>query len=163
VEHERAVGEVVELGFVVALGARAGLDALGVKPPVDRVRADFTGMQLGPELREADVVLPAAERAGPMPGGEGGRLVEEEELREAPGLQERTALPAAELESASDPALAVVASADPAGVVVKAATVPVDQTARGVCDQLAQRCDPVLQRHPRDHRERGIAAETWNN
>ena len=43
---------------------------------------------------EAVVVLPPAERTRPVPGGEGGRLVEEEELGEAPGLQERAAQPA---------------------------------------------------------------------
>ena len=67
-----------------------------------------------------------------MTGGERRRLVEEEELGEASGLQQRAALPAAELEPARDPAPSVVAAADPPGVVVEAATVPVDQAARGV-------------------------------
>jgi hypothetical protein len=31
---------------------------------------------------------------------------------------------------------------------VEAATVPVDQAARGIGDELAQRRHPVLQRHP---------------
>jgi hypothetical protein len=32
---------------------------------------------------------------------------------------------------------------------VKAATVSVDQAATWICDQSAQRCHPVLQRHTR--------------
>ena len=57
VHDERAVGKLVERGFVVTLRARAGLDALAVKLRVDRVRADLAGMQLRPDLREADIVL----------------------------------------------------------------------------------------------------------
>ena len=83
-----------------------------------------------------------------MPGGERGRFVEEEQLREAPGPQQRAAPPVAELEPARDPAAAVVAAADAPFVVVEAATVPVHQAARGVGDELAERRDPVLQRHP---------------
>ena len=98
-----------------------------------------------------------------MAGGERRRFVEEEELGEASGLQQRTALPAAELEPARDPAPAVVAAADAPFVVVEAATVPVDQAARGVCDELAQRCDPVLQRHPGIIANAESPRETWNN
>lgn len=81
-----------------------------------------------------------------MPGGERGRLVEEEQLGEAAGLEERASLPAAELEPARDPALAVVAPADATGRVVEAAPVAVDQVTVGDRNQLAERGDPVLQR-----------------
>ena len=148
------------------LSARRRLDALGMKLRVDRVRADLAGMKLAPELREAAVVLAAAERARAVPPSEGRRFVEEEELREASGLQQRAALSAAELEPAGDPALAVVASADPPGLVVEAAAVSVDQAARGIRDEVAERSDTVLQRHARNHRERKITdvqPETWNN
>jgi hypothetical protein len=80
---------------------------------------------------------------------ERGRFVEEEELREAPRLHERMAVPAAEREPAGDPALAVVATADPAAIVVQAAAVAVHETARRVGDQLAERCDTVLERRRR--------------
>src|SRR5687767_14206576 len=81
-----------------------------------------------------------------MPGREGGCLVEEEELRELAWLEQRPAFPAAELEPAGDPALPVVTPSDAAGLVVKAAAVAVDEPTCRVGDQLAERCDPVLQR-----------------
>jgi hypothetical protein len=84
-EDERAVRKLVERGFVVELPARVGIDSLGVELPVDRVRAYLTRVQLGPDLREADVVLPPAQSARPVPGGERRRFVEEEELGEASG------------------------------------------------------------------------------
>ena len=127
--------------------ARAGIDAFRVQLRVDRVRAHLAGMQVAPDLAKAHVVLPPAQRAGTMPGGERGRLVEEEELGEAAGLEQRPPQPAAELEPAADPALAVVAPADAARFVMEAAAISVDQATRRVCDQLAERCDPVLEGH----------------
>src|SRR5205823_11534354 len=56
---------------------------------------------------------------------------------------------------ACDPALAVVPAAAATARVMEAAAVPVDETARGVRDQLAERRDPVSQwhlRHPRFRR-----------
>src|SRR6266540_3044712 len=70
---ERAVGQVLEARLVLALRARAGRDALAVELRVDRVGAALTGVQLAPDLAEAVVVLPAAERARAVPGGEGRR------------------------------------------------------------------------------------------
>ena len=139
---------------MVELCARHGVDALTVQLRVDRVRADLTGMDRAPDLAEAVVVGAPAERTRAMTGGEGGRLVEEEELGEAARLEQRPALPAAELELAGDPAPAVVAPADAAALVVEAAAVAVDQAARGICDELAERRDAVLQRHRR-HRNAG--------
>jgi hypothetical protein len=86
-------------------------------------------MEVAPDCGEADVVLAAAESTGPVPGGERCRLVEEEELGEAAGLQQSRALPAAKLEPARDPALSVVAAPDAAGLVVKAAAVSLHETA----------------------------------
>ena len=82
-----------------------------------------------------------------MPGSERGRLVEEEELGEAARLEQRLAVPAAELEPAGDPALPVESPYDPARRIVETAAVSVDEAASGICDQLVQRRDAVLQRH----------------
>ena len=60
-----------------------------------RVGADLAGMELPPEREQPEVVVAPAVRAGAMPGGEGGRLVEEEQLRETAGLQQRPPKPAA--------------------------------------------------------------------
>src|SRR5690242_20493538 len=91
-------------------------DPLLVQLRVDRVRS------LHPEeLAETVVVLTAAERARPMTGCERRRLVQEEQLRELPGPEERRAPPAAELEPAGDPALRRVAAPDPPLGVVEAA------------------------------------------
>ena len=88
-----------------------------------------------------------------MPGRERGRLVEEEELGEPSRLHQRRAVPAAELEPAGDPALAVVAPPDAPALVVQTAAVPVDEPARRVGDELAERRDPVLERHAREPRQ----------
>ena len=50
---------------------------------------DLVGAGGAADREEAPIVVAAAERARAMPGGEGGRLVEEEELGEFPGLEER--------------------------------------------------------------------------
>ena len=64
-----------------------------------------------------------------------------------PGCSSGRALPAAELEPAGDPALAREAPADAPALVVEAAAVAVDEAARRVGDELAERRHPVLQRH----------------
>lgn len=122
-------------------------DALGVELLVDPVRSDRARMQSRPDLGEADVILPSAERAGAMPRGERGRLVEKEELREAPRLEQRFPPPASELETTRDPALPGETSPDPTRLVVKAAAVAVDEAPRRVHDELTQRRHAVLQRH----------------
>ena len=103
------------------------------------------------ERHEPVVVLAPAERAGPVAGGERGRLVEEEQLREPARLQQPRPLPALELEPAADPALDGEAAPDPAGLVVEAAAVAVDETPGRVGDQLAERRDAILQRHRLEH------------
>ena len=82
-----------------------------------------------------------------MAGREGSCFVEEEELGVAARPQERCAMPAAELEPAGNPALAVVAAKTAPVCVVQAAAVAVHEAARRVGDELAERCDAVLQRH----------------
>ena len=149
VQDEGAVWETVEGCLVVSLAVGVGVGPFVVELCVDRVGSELAGVELVPEGGEAGVVLVAAQRAGAVAGGEGGCFVEEEELGEASGLHQRPALPAAELEPAGDPAFADRATADPAEFVVEAAPVSVDQATPWVCDQLAERCDPVLQRHIR--------------
>src|SRR5439155_794137 len=117
-------------------------EPLLVQPLVDLVRAARSG-----EREESLVVLAPAERAGAVPGRERGRLVEEEQLGEPPRLQQRLPPPAAELEPAGDPALRRRAPANPPVVVMEAAAIAIDEPAGGVGDELAERSDPVLQRH----------------
>src|SRR5262249_4583238 len=105
------------------------------------------GVVRAPEVGEAPIVLAAAERARPVPGGERRRLVEEEQLGEAARLQQRRPAPAAKLELARDPAPHGEAAADRAGRVVQAAAVAVDEPALGRLDQLAERRDAILTRH----------------
>ena len=124
----------------------SAVSALLVELRVHRVGADLFGMELAPERAEANVVLAPAQRAGTVAGSEGGRLVEEEELREPPRLQQRLPMPAAELEPARDPALAVVCPTDSTGGIVQAAAVAVHEAARRIGDQLAEGRDPVLER-----------------
>ena len=129
------------------LRARFGRDALPVKSRIDRVRARVPWMKPRPDREETPVILAAAEGARTVSGGESRSLVEEEELGKAPGLHQRMPMPASKREPAGDPALAVVAAANAPARVVQAAAVPVDEAAGGVGDQLAERRDPVLQRH----------------
>jgi hypothetical protein len=147
VEDERSVRKLVDLRVMPALSARVRIDPLGVELGVDRVGSALSGMKAGPDRRETDVVVAAAERAGTMPGGEGRCLVEEEELREASRLKERRAVPAPEPQAARDPVLAVVPPPDVPGVVVEAAAVSVDEAAPRVGHQLPEGSDPVSQRH----------------
>ena len=118
-----------------------------VKLSVDRVGSDLAGVKVAPDRDQAVVVLAPAERARAMPGREGGRLVQEEELGEPARLQQRTALPSPKLQLAGDPPLPVVASPDASELVVQAAAVAVDETTAGIGDQLAERRHSVLQRH----------------
>ncbi len=129
------------------MAAGRGVDTLRVELRVHRVRAPLARMELPPDLLEADVIVAPAEGARPVTRGERGGLVEEEELGELPRLEERPALPPLELEPAGDPPSDRIAPADTTLVVVQAAAVPVHEAACRIGDQLAERRDPVLQRH----------------
>src|SRR5262249_54340671 len=103
-QDEGAVRQRAERRAVESLFARTRQPP-GVKLFVERVGAPLVGMELAPDLlHEPHVVLAPAERARPVPGGEGSRLVEEEELRELARLHQRCPVPAAELDPAGDPA-----------------------------------------------------------
>jgi hypothetical protein len=146
-EHERAVWEIVVRRLPERVRTRQRVDALLVEMRIDRIGALVPRMTVGPDRAEAVVVLPPAERARAMSGGEGRHLVGEEELGEPSRLHERAAVPAPELEPAGDPALPAVPPSDAARLVVQAAAIPVDETARRVGDQLAERRRAVLERH----------------
>ena len=148
-EHEGAVGELGERGAVMPLTARRGLDALAVELLVEGVGASLARVERAPDLDEPVVVRAAAQRARAVTGRERRRLVEEEQFREATGLHERCSVPAAELELARDPALHGEASPDASLGVVQAAAVPIDEPARRVGDQVAERRDAILSRHCR--------------
>jgi hypothetical protein len=137
VDDERAVRELVELGFVETVSTRTCIDAFSVELRVNRICSDLARVKTAPDLDETVVVASAAQSARPMSCGQCRRFIEEEELREPAGPQERSAPPAAKVEPARDPALAVVAAADVTVVVVEAAPVSVHQAAGGVSDQLA--------------------------
>ncbi len=141
---EGAVREIAQACPVEPARPRPGIDALVVQLGVDRVRTDLAGVEPAPDRAEADVVLPPAEGARTMARREGRRLVEEEELREEARLEEAASLPALELEPAGDPPLRRIAPANPAGRVVEAAAVPVDEPARRARDQVAEGRDAVL-------------------
>jgi hypothetical protein len=146
-EYERAVGQLVERGGVETALSRSWRDALPMELRIDRVGSALVFVERGPDFDQEVVVRAAAERAGPMPGRERRRLVQEEELREAARLHERPAVPAAELEPTCDPALDLIAPTDASVVVVEAATVAVDKPSGGIRNQLSQGCDSILERH----------------
>ena len=147
VQDERAVRQVVERDVVQPPLPPARCEPLSVELQVDGVGARLPGVEVVPDRPQTVVVLAPAERACPVPGRHRRRLVEEEELRELPRPEERPALPAPELEPAGDPAPGGVAAADPAGVIVEAAAVAVDEPSRRMCDEVAERRHPVLERH----------------
>ncbi len=125
-----------------------GIDPLTVQPRVDRVDpGPLRRVQLVPKCHKGAVVLTAAEGAGAMAGRERRSLVQEEQLREPPRLQEALPSPAAKLEPARDPALRCEATNDRPVHVVQAAAVPVDEPSSRVGDELAERRHSVLQRH----------------
>jgi hypothetical protein len=146
-QHERAVGKFVERGGAENALSRSWRDALPMELRIDRVGSALVVVERRPDFDQEVIVGAAAERAGPVPGREGRRLVEEEELREAARLQKRPAVPAAELEPTRDPALDLKAPADAALIVVKAAAVAVDKPTRGIRDQLSQWRDSILEGH----------------
>ena len=74
-----------------------------MKPPVHVVRGGPAESRARPGRLEAEVVLVTALGAGPMTGGEGDGLVEEEELGVRAGAHHHTP-PPAEAGEARDPA-----------------------------------------------------------
>jgi 8-oxo-dGTP pyrophosphatase MutT (NUDIX family) len=160
VQDERAGGERVDRSLVEPAPPRCRVQALLVEPLIDGVGATIVCVQVAPHLDEPHVVLATALGTRPVPGGQRGRLVEEEQFGEAPRLQKRMAPPTAELEPARDPPLDGERPPDVARGVVQAPAIPVHEAARRIRDQLTQRRDPVPQRHASNLRERHAAAGT---
>ncbi len=148
-EHDRPVRELTRVELVEPTPAGQRVEPFGMQPPVDLWHARLAVVQVGPERHEHGEVVAAALGTGTMPGCERRGLVEEEQLGVPPGLHERCAAPAPELEPARDPAPTVVRATDQALAVVEAAAVPVDRSAGRVRDQLAERGDPVATGHRR--------------
>jgi hypothetical protein len=146
-QDERSVWKVGELHRVQAVSACPRVETLAVELCVDRVRSGLARVERAPHPREVLVVRTAAERAGPVAGGERRCLVQEEELGEATGLEERVAPPAPEREAARDPALSAVAASQVAAPVVEAAAISVHESARRFGDELAERGHPIADRH----------------
>jgi len=142
VEHEGAVGQVVEIGDVAALPSRLRVDSFAVE-----LRVDVVGVQSVPQRAETFVVVATALGARAVPGRERRRLVEEEKLGVPARLHQRRAAPVSKLQPAGDPAPAVVSPPDAAALVVQTASVAVHEAARRIRDQLAQRRNAVLERH----------------
>ncbi len=143
-QHEGAVGKLIEKRIVVTLAASVWVDAFQMELGIDRVSPFLPRMKVAPELDEALVVRVAAKRARTVAGGERRCLVEEEELRELSGLEQRASVPSPELELTGDPPLAIEAPADATMFVVETATVAVDEPASRDCDKLTQWCDAIL-------------------
>jgi len=148
VQHEDSFGKILRAHIVHTLRTIL-TDSLAMELLVDGVSSRLLRVECAPKLAEPDVVLVTAQRARAVSGRERCRLVQEEQLGELPRLQERQAVPTAELEPAGDPPPAVVAPPDPTLIVVETSAVAVDKAARGVRDQLTARRDPVAERHLR--------------
>ena len=146
-QHERAIGQVVERGGVKNALSRSRSDAFPMELRIDHVGSALVLVERGPDFEQEFVVGAAAECAGPVPGREGGRLIQEEELREAARLHERPAVPAAELEPTRDPALDLIATTDAPLVVVEAPAVAVHKPPRWIRNQFTEGCDSILERH----------------
>src|SRR5262245_36271083 len=91
---------------------RTVMQSFGVQPRVDLRGADpLHAMRAQPGRREGKRVLAPAVVTGPVPGGERGGLVEEEELGPAPPAHDLAAH-AAEIAAADDPRLVSPAAAE---------------------------------------------------
>ena len=90
--------------------------------------------------------IPSAVPAGPVPGGEGGGIVKEEDRRPMVGRVERHAT-VGEIENAHNPQRTVVVAHDLPGLIDQTATVPGEQAAPPICVQIPPRVDPVTPRH----------------
>ena len=145
-QHEHSFSKILRRDIVDALRAILA-DPLTVELLVDGVSSELPWVERAPKLAEPHVILAAAQGARAVSGSKRGRFVEEEQLSELPWLHEGLAVPTAELEPTRDPTPAVVAPTDPAQIIVETSAVAVDETARGMRDQLTARRDPVAERH----------------
>lgn len=102
----------------------------------------------GPGLAKPAIISAAAGSARAMPGCQGGRLVEKEQLSVSAWLHQGLAIASAEGECAGNPGTCgPAATAKDAVTVVQAAAVTHESAARFREYDLAEWCDTVLQRH----------------
>jgi hypothetical protein len=148
---EDAVGQGVEAGPVGSLASIGG-EPVAVEDRVDRpdppVAGDAAGGVPGPPRRdELAKVRPAALAARPVPGRQRRGLVEEEELRVAPG-RHHGAPPSLEREEARHPGPVAPDHPpdDAAGLVVEPAAIAHQRAAGRRREQVAGGRDPVLER-----------------
>ena len=106
-------------------------------------------MRVRPCLAEAHEVLAPAFRTWPVAGGEGCRLVKEEELRE-PARTHQLPASAFELESAGDPPPNLPRPNQLTVIVVQHPPVSVEEAARGRLDDLGEGRDSIAVRHELD-------------
>ena len=103
-------------------------------------------MRVRPCLAEAHEVLAPAFRTWPVAGGEGCRLVKEEELRE-PARTHQLPASAFELESAGDPPPNLPRPNQLTVIVVQHPPVAEQKPPRFGGDDVPERCDSVASRH----------------
>jgi hypothetical protein len=159
VDDERAVRKFGVRSFVEPALSGAHGQPFEVKLIVNCVRSVLVRVKLQPDLGQTVVIGPATFRAGAMAGRQRRRLVQEEKLRVATRCHERCPTSSPKLQAAGDPSLRAVAPANHSGVIVKAATIAVDEPPLAGRDQGAQWCDAVLTWHiPRVTRYKGAPA-----
>jgi hypothetical protein len=100
----------------------------------------------GPGCLKLSEASALALRTRTVTGGQGGRLVQEEQVRVLAGCHDDPS-PAPELQHAVDPAAAAEEPADPLLVIVQAAAVPQERAAVLRGDQFAERGDTILSGH----------------
>ena len=145
-EREKgAVGQRIDGEPMAAFAA--AIEPLPMQHAIDVVGAARGALLAGKSRSKRERIGAAALETGTMPGGERGRLVQEEQLgvARAPDL----AVPALEFEHATDPAArypparaqrAVIAMKPPAAIAEYKA-------ARGIGEQIAERIDAIGKRH----------------
>ena len=105
------------------------------------------GVRIQPRFSKAHEVLAAALRARAVAGGEGGSLVQEEQLGEPARAEERPAA-SLEFEPARYPPPDLPLSDQLAVPVVQDSPVAEQEPPSFGCDDVAERSDSVAQRHP---------------
>jgi hypothetical protein len=148
IKDEGRVGQALVRHFMEAAFPGAQVEPLRMKFGVDRVSTWFAAMESrGPSVDEPVVVCSPTLGAWPVACGQSRRLVKEEQFRVATRRHQRRAAAITKIHATSDPALARVAAANRPGVVVKAASVPEDESSFGARYEISQRRHAVLAGH----------------
>jgi hypothetical protein len=129
------------------LRAMLDVNAFRMQLRIDGIRSALAWMKVAPPCGEPCVVLSSAQCAGAVSSSQRSSFIEEEQLCELPMLHQGTAVPAAILELAGDPAFTVEPAPNVTVRVVEASAVSVHQSTSRICDEIAERSYPILQRH----------------